>query len=72
MAQVLTQFGLLKAAQERMRFARPRFGHYDTIDFVVALLGYAVSGEPTLKAFYERLSLFEKNHKIRNDFRKNS
>ena len=31
---------------------------YDTIDFVVVLIGYAFSGEPTLKAFYERLLPF--------------
>jgi hypothetical protein len=32
--------------------------HYDVIDFVAVLIGYAVSGEPTLLAFYERLSPF--------------
>ena len=36
-----------------MRFARRRFGHYDVIDFVVVSLGYAISGECTLEAFYE-------------------
>jgi hypothetical protein len=41
-----------------VQFARARFGHYDTIDFVVVLIGYALSGEPTLKAFYERLLPF--------------
>ena len=55
LAHVLTQFGVLDAIQQRARFARARFGLYDTIDFVVVLIGYAVSGEPTLKAFYERL-----------------
>lgn len=57
-AHVLTHFGVLDAIQQRVRFARARFGHYDTIDFVVVLIGYAVSGEPTLKAFYERLLPF--------------
>src|SRR5438874_8329941 len=57
LAHVLTQFGVLDAIQQRARFARARFGLYDTIDFVVVLIGYAVSGEPTLKAFYERLGL---------------
>lgn len=33
---------------ERVRFTRHRFGHYDLIDFVVVLLGYAISGERTL------------------------
>jgi hypothetical protein len=55
LAHVLTQFGVLDTIQQRARFARARFGLYDTIDFVVVLIGYAVSGEPTLKAFYERL-----------------
>ena len=54
-AHVLTQFGILDAIQQRVQFARVRFGQYDTIDFLVILIGYAVSGEPTLKAFYERL-----------------
>lgn len=57
-AQVLTHEGILKAIQEHVRFARARFGKYDTIDFVVVLLGYALSGEHTLKAFYERLAPF--------------
>ena len=57
-AHVLTQFGVLDAIEHRVRFARARFGLYDTIDFVVVLIGYAVSGEPTLKAFYERLCPF--------------
>ncbi len=57
-AQVLTHVGLLKAIQNHVQFARARFGTYDTIDFVVVLLGYARSFERTLHAFYERLSPF--------------
>jgi len=57
-AQVLSHTGILKAIQEQVRFARARFGHYDVIDFVAVLIGYAVSGEPTLLAFYERLAPF--------------
>jgi hypothetical protein len=57
-AQVLTHVGLLKAIQNHVQFARARFGTYDTMDFVVVLLGYALSGERTLQAFYERLSPF--------------
>jgi hypothetical protein len=59
-AHVFTHFGLLKGIEERVRFARARFGTYDTIDFTVVLLGYAVSGEATLKDFYERLIPFGK------------
>ena len=57
-AQILTQTGILAAITERVRFARARMGTYDLIDFVVVLIGYALSGEPTLQAFYERLSPF--------------
>ena len=55
-AQVLTHTGILKKIQEQVRFARARFGQYDLIDFVVVLIGYILSGEPTLLAFYERLT----------------
>ena len=41
-----------------MRFSRARFGQYDLIDFAAVLIGYALSGEPTLLAFYERLAPF--------------
>lgn len=57
-AQVLTHEGILKAIQDQVRFTRARFGHYDLLDFVVVLLGYALSGEATLKVFYERLAPF--------------
>ncbi len=57
-AQILTHVGILKTIQERVRFARARFGQYDVIDFVAILIGYALSGEPTLLAFYERLLPF--------------
>ena len=57
-AQVLTHTGILKKIQDQVRFARVRFGQYDLIDFVVVLIGYVVSGEPTLLAFYERLTPF--------------
>jgi len=57
-AQVLSHTGLLKTIQEQVRFARARFGHYDLIDFVAVLIGFAVPGEPTLLAFYERLAPF--------------
>ena len=58
LAHVLTHVGLLNAIQDHVPFARARFGQYDTIDFVVVLLGYALSGEATLESFYERLAPF--------------
>jgi hypothetical protein len=57
-AHVFNQFGLQKAIEERVRFARARMGDYEVIDFMVMLLGYAVSGEATLQAFYQRLLPF--------------
>src|SRR6266496_3840458 len=50
--------GVLAKISERVRFARRRFGRYEVIDFVAVLFGYAVSGERTLEAFYERLHPF--------------
>jgi len=54
-AHVFSQLGLQKAIEERVRFARARMGDYEVIDFVVMLIGYAVSGERTLQSFYQRL-----------------
>jgi hypothetical protein len=57
-AHILTQTGVISALEEHVRFARARFGTYDTIDFLIVLLSYALSGEPTLAAFYDRLTPF--------------
>ncbi|GCE07804.1 hypothetical protein KDAU_51330 [Dictyobacter aurantiacus] len=43
---------------ERVRFARRRFGRYDVLDFLAVLFGYAISGERTLEAFYEAVHPF--------------
>src|SRR5258708_17147097 len=59
-AHHLEQQGVLSAVSERVRFARRRFGQYEVIDFFAVLLGYALSGEPTLEAFYKRLHPFAK------------
>ena len=47
--------GVLAAIEEQVHFARRRFGRYELIDFVAVLFGYAISGERTLEAFYERV-----------------
>jgi hypothetical protein len=65
----LRKHGILNKINERVHFARRRFGHYDMIDFLAVLFGYAISGERTLEEFYERLqpfavpfmALFERN-----------
>src|SRR5205807_8983818 len=57
-AHFLKRLGVLTAIENRVRFARRRFGRYEVIDFVAVLLGYAISGEETLQAFYQRLHPF--------------
>ena len=54
----LRKHGSLAQISERVRFARRRFGHYEVIDFLAVLFGYAISGEHTLEAFYGRLQPF--------------
>jgi len=54
----LRKHGVLTQISERVRFTRRRFGRYDVIDFLAVLFGYAISGERTLEAFYERLQPF--------------
>jgi hypothetical protein len=51
----LQKHGVLDKITEHVRFARRRFGRYEMIDFLAILFGYAISGERTLEAFYERL-----------------
>src|SRR5579875_231548 len=58
LAAHLRQQGVLSKISERVRFARRRFGHYEVIDFLAVLFGYAISGERTLQVFYERLQPF--------------
>src|SRR6266480_3595986 len=54
----LRKHGVLTKISERVRFARRRFGHYEVIDFLAILFGYAISGERTLETFYEQLLPF--------------
>jgi hypothetical protein len=58
MAAYLREHGVLTNIAEGVRFARRRFGRYEVIDFLAVLFGYAISGERTLEAFYERLQPF--------------
>ncbi len=57
----LRKHGILTKISERVRFARQRFGRYEVIDFLAVLFGYAISGERTLEAFYERLARLQPN-----------
>jgi hypothetical protein len=58
LAAHLRKHNLLTNIVERVRCARRRFGRYEALDFLVVLFGYAISGERTLEAFYERLQPF--------------
>jgi hypothetical protein len=58
MATYLRKQGVLTKIDERVRFARRRFGHYEVVDFLAVLFGYTISGERTLEAFYTRLQPF--------------
>ena len=55
LSQHLRQQGILSRLAEGVRFERRRCGHYELIDFLVVLFGYAISGERTLERFYEVL-----------------
>jgi hypothetical protein len=57
-AKHLAYQGIQTAIEQQVRFARRRFGKYGVIDFVVVLIGYALSGEPTLEAFYDHVLPF--------------
>jgi hypothetical protein len=57
-ARQLGRRGALDATREQVRLARGRAGRYDVIDIVAILVGYAVSGEPTLEASFDRLQPF--------------
>ena len=56
--EYLHKHGILTKISEEVHFARRRFGHYEVIDFLAVLFGYAISGERTLEVFYERLQPF--------------
>ena len=70
LARYFSKQGYLDAINQQVRLARGRAGTFEVIDFVAILLGYAVSAEPTLQAFFERLvpfaqpfmALFGRNH----------
>src|SRR5229473_3447075 len=56
--EYLRKQGVLTKLSEGVRFSRRRFGQYEVIDFFAVLFGYAISGERTLEAFYQRLQPF--------------
>lgn len=57
-AQFLKTHGLLERIETTVRFARARFDHDEVIDVLAVLIGSALSNEPSLQAFYDRLTPF--------------
>lgn len=57
-AGYLRGHGLLSALNTQVHLVRKRFGQYEVIDFLALLFGYAISGERTLQAFFDRLQPF--------------
>ncbi len=57
-AHFLKSRGTLQKVEHQVRFARPRFGRYEVIDFVAVLLSYGLSGEPSIEVFYQRVRPF--------------
>src|SRR5215469_10197541 len=54
----LRSHGLLDALSAQVHLVRGRFGRYEVMDFLALFFGYAISGERTLQAFYDRLHPF--------------
>jgi hypothetical protein len=42
-SRYLRTHGVLNQITEQVRFARKRFGHYEVIDFLAVLFGYALA-----------------------------
>jgi hypothetical protein len=58
LSQHLSTKGLLENFSHQVQLVRGRFGSYEPIDFLVLLLGYAISRERTLSAFFDRVAPF--------------
>jgi len=69
LVEYLRTHGLLDALTHQVHLVRVRFGQYEVLDFLAPLFGYAISGERTLQAYFDRLkpfadpfmALFERN-----------
>jgi hypothetical protein len=57
-AGYLRSHGLLEALSTQVHLVRKRFGHDAVLDVLALLFGYAISGEWTLQAFFDRLHPF--------------
>jgi hypothetical protein len=56
--ETLRQQGALRALEEEVRLVRRRMGTFETIDLLAVLIGYGVSGMPTLESFFARTKPF--------------
>jgi hypothetical protein len=57
-ASYLRGHGRLEAFAAQAGLVRARFGRCQVLDFLALLFGYAISGERTLQAFFDRLQPF--------------
>jgi len=54
-ASYLQRHALLSTFAQQVRLVRGRFGHYEVLDFLALLFGYAISGERTLHAYFAQM-----------------
>ncbi len=57
-ARYFTQQGYRDATTQQVRLARGRAGTFAVVDVAAILLGYAISGEATLEAFFTQIAPF--------------
>src|ERR1700737_2597296 len=57
-AQYLSTTHVLDAFAHQVHLKRKHAGTYEPIDFLCVLLGYAISGQPTLTDFWRQIAPF--------------
>lgn len=59
LSRFLSAQGAFQAMEEHVILVRKRAGHYEPLDFLAILIGYAISGERTLADFFQRIAPFQ-------------
>jgi hypothetical protein len=59
MIQVMHHRGVLQHIVDQVRLPRGKTGTYEVLDFVLVIIAAILSNEPTLQAFYERVTPFQ-------------
>jgi hypothetical protein len=57
--QILQHRRVLQTISDQVRLPRGKAGTFTVLDYVLVLVAYALSGEPTIAAFYARLNPFQ-------------